>query len=146
MNSLDEQLNNLSISVRPVIEAGIIAGTSLGLLQDVSKGWSSIQNESQNQFQNVKPGSSGEEGAGQPFSKSVKNAVHKQNENCVFCGTKTTDSSGPTQTNIDHAIPRARGGDNTLNNAQNTCRTCNLKKGMMDSFEFINKLKDAKPQ
>lgn len=42
----------------------------------------------------------------------------------------------PTQRNTDHAIPKARGGNNTPDNAQNTCRTCNLNKGTKTTEEY----------
>jgi 5-methylcytosine-specific restriction endonuclease McrA len=34
-------------------------------------------------------------------------------------------------------IPKSRGGDNTINNAQNTCRTCNRIKGAKTTEEFL---------
>ncbi|MDR4460536.1 MAG: HNH endonuclease [Nitrospirales bacterium] len=84
-----------------------------------------------------KGGSSGGPGEGKKFPKSVKNEASK--EKCVFCGKKTTKEPGPQQRNIDHAQPRSRGGNNTLDNAQNTCRTCNLQKGAQTTQEFLSK-------
>jgi hypothetical protein len=76
--------------------------------------------------------------AGKRFPDSVKEQARAESGGkCVFCGTKTGDAPGPTQSEIDHAIPKSRGGDNTINNAQNTCRTCNRSKGAKTSEEFL---------
>jgi len=70
----------------------------------------------------------------------VKNQAREESNNsCVFCGTKTTSKPGPDRSEIDHAIPKSRGGNNTLDNAQNTCRTCNRTKGAKTTSEYLNK-------
>ncbi len=85
-----------------------------------------------------KIGSAGGPGAGKNFSQGVKNAARSESNNtCVFCGTETTRTPSPTQSNIDHAIPKSRGGNNLLDNAQNTCRDCNLQKGTQTTEEFL---------
>ena len=92
----------------------------------------------------MKPGSANPDGAGKPFNQPTKNAARAESDNkCVFCGKQTTSQPGPNQSNIDHSIPRSQGGDNSLDNAQNTCRTCNLDKGARTTEEY---LKDRKPQ
>jgi RHS repeat-associated protein len=86
-----------------------------------------------------KEGSSGGPGAGKRFPESTKNAERAaSNNSCRFCGVQTTRSRGPssTRSNIDHAVPKSRGGNNTRANAQNTCQTCNLKKGTKTTKEF----------
>jgi RHS repeat-associated protein len=89
-----------------------------------------------------KAGSSGGPGAGKDFSKRTKDTARAESNNkCVFCGSDTTRQSGGNQSNIDHADPKARGGNNTSANAQNTCRTCNLQKATKTSSEFLNWLK-----
>lgn len=86
----------------------------------------------------AKGGSSGGPGAGKRFSKPVKGAAEESaGGKCVFCDKETTRSPGPQQRNIDHAIPKSRGGNNTLDNAQNTCRTCNLDKGTKTTDEYL---------
>jgi len=71
----------------------------------------------------------------------VKNTAREESgDRCVFCGKKTTSERGPNQSNIDHSVPKSRGGDNSLANAQNTCRTCNLAKGAMKTVEFLLKV------
>lgn len=87
----------------------------------------------------VKPkiGESGGPGAGKRFPQKVQDAARAESENtCVFCGDNTVRTPGPKQSNIDHAIPKSRGGNNSINNAQNTCRDCNLQKGAKTTEEF----------
>jgi RHS repeat-associated protein len=87
----------------------------------------------------AKEGSSGGPGAGKRFSDKTKNLAEQEaRSRCVFCNQKTVRKPGPNQRNTDHAIPKSRGGNNTLKNAQNTCRTCNLKKGTKTTREFLN--------
>jgi HNH endonuclease len=84
-----------------------------------------------------KTGQAGGEGAGKPFPTSVKDQARAESGNkCVFCGKKTGPEPGPLKSEIDHALPKSRGGNNTIDNAQNTCRTCNRQKGAQSSEEF----------
>jgi RHS repeat-associated protein len=94
----------------------------------------------------AKVGVAGGPGAGKTFSLSVKNAARSESSQCVFCGAETTREAGPLQSNVDHAVARSRGGTNTLENAQNTCRTCNLKKGTKSTGEFLRWLFGLPPQ
>jgi RHS repeat-associated protein len=84
-----------------------------------------------------KIGSEGGPGAGKRFSEKTKDAARAENPNCVFCDRPTTQEPGPTQSNIDHAKPKSRGGNNTTENAQHTCRECNQKKGAKSTEEFL---------
>lgn len=85
-----------------------------------------------------KVGSAGGPGAGKRFSGPVKDAEEKRaGGKCVFCGKETTRTPGPAQRNTDHATPKSRGGNNTPDNAQNTCRTCNLDKGAQTTDEYL---------
>ena len=87
-----------------------------------------------------KAGSAGSDGAKKAFSNKVKDQARAEsNDRCVLCGTKTTREPGPTSSEIDHAIPKSRGGNNTLENAQNTCRACNRQKGAKTTDEFLNR-------
>jgi RHS repeat-associated protein len=93
-----------------------------------------------------KPGSAGGPGAGKPFSQTTKDAARKESNNtCVFCGVKTikwAPAKGPLNPNvsrIDHAIPKSRGGNNTIKNAQNTCARCNYDKGNLTTEEYLKK-------
>lgn len=49
----------------------------------------------------------------------------KYNHRCVECGATNKN----TQLHVDHIIPKARGGTDTINNLQILCRDCNLGKG-----------------
>jgi len=73
----------------------------------------------------VKPGSAGGATAGQRFPEPVRNAAKAENPTatCVYCKMEGT------ATQVDHAIPRARGGNATLDNAQLACPHCNASKG-----------------
>jgi RHS repeat-associated protein len=85
-------------------------------------------------------GSAGGPGAGKDFSRTVQGQARAESgDRCVFCGAQTTRGTAPhpTRSNIDHAIPKSRGGNNTAENAQNTCQNCNLRKGARTTDEFI---------
>jgi RHS repeat-associated protein len=85
-----------------------------------------------------KVGKAGGPGSGKRFPENVKDAARAESDNkCVFCGRPTTREPGPNQSNIDHAEARSRGGTNTFENAQNTCRTCNLDKADRSTTEFL---------
>ena len=87
----------------------------------------------------AKVGSAGGEGAGKGFPTSVKDQARVESGGkCVFCDTKTTNTPGPTRSEIDHSIPKSQGGNNTIDNAQNTCRTCNRQKGATTTEEFLD--------
>lgn len=86
----------------------------------------------------AKIGASGGKGVGKGFSNKIKDQARAESrDTCVFCGTKTTRQPGPTRSEIDHAIPKSRNGNNSLDNAQNTCRTCNRRKGAKTTEEFL---------
>jgi len=83
-------------------------------------------------------GESGGPGAGKDFGEKTKDEIRDRDGNiCVFCKRDTTREPGPDQSNVDHAQPKADGGNNTPNNGQNTCRTCNLDKGRRTTGEFL---------
>jgi len=90
-----------------------------------------------------KPGSAGGPGAGRNFPERVKDQARAESgDTCVFCGRDTIRSKTPhpDRSNIDHSIPKSRGGNNTLDNAQNTCQTCNLDKGTQTTEEYLRNL------
>ncbi|MDP3391772.1 MAG: RHS repeat-associated core domain-containing protein [Methylococcaceae bacterium] len=76
----------------------------------------------------IKLGSADGITAGQRFPESVKNAAKAENPTatCVFCQMEGT------AVQVDHSIPRALGGNATLDNAQLACPHCNASKGAGD--------------
>ena len=125
-----------------IAPAGIAIATQGALITTHGVGVTGVSgynlSKSGSDYSNVKSGSSGGESAGKKFSNSTKQKSYDEaGGKCVFCDKKTTKENGPLKTNTDHAIAKSLGGNNTLNNAQNTCRTCNLQKGIKDSFAFL---------
>ena len=58
----------------------------------------------------------------------------RTNGRCSYCGAKATE--------IDHIIPRAQGGSNSVHNLTPACRSCNQKKSnlsLKDFGEIMNK-------
>lgn len=75
----------------------------------------------------IKAGSSGGETAGKAFPQSIRQQALEENPStCVYCHMETDSPQ------VDHAIPRAQGGNATLENAQTTCGWCNASKGARD--------------
>jgi HNH endonuclease len=52
----------------------------------------------------------------------------RSNGKCVYCGAKATE--------IDHVIPRAKGGTNNTYNLVASCRSCNKKKSNLSLKDF----------
>lgn len=51
---------------------------------------------------------------------------------CELCGASSRD----TQIDVDHIVPRAKGGSNDASNLQALCRTCNAQKRDRDDTDF----------
>jgi len=124
--------------------AGALAGRIVGAIEGIAASF-----ESRAAAQGAaKVGSAGGPGAGKAFPKAVQDAARAESgDACVFCGEPTVRSKTPAtnRSNIDHAIPKSRGGNNTLPNAQNTCQTCNLQKGTMTTEEYLKKIGGGPP-
>lgn len=54
-----------------------------------------------------------------------QNLMLRDHYQCQYCGKRP----GPAELNLDHVIPRSRGGIDSWENLVVSCRTCNLKKG-----------------
>jgi len=75
----------------------------------------------------IKAGESGGETAGRAFPQSVRDAALGENPStCVYCRMETETPQ------VDHVVPKARGGDATIGNAQTACPHCNASKGARD--------------
>jgi 5-methylcytosine-specific restriction endonuclease McrA len=54
-----------------------------------------------------------------------RNLMFRDAHQCQYCGRRPP----LRDLNIDHVLPRSRGGDDTWENLVTACRPCNLKKG-----------------
>jgi 5-methylcytosine-specific restriction endonuclease McrA len=54
-----------------------------------------------------------------------RNLMFRDAHQCQYCGKRPA----LRELNIDHVLPRSRGGDDTWENLVTACRTCNLRKG-----------------
>lgn len=57
--------------------------------------------------------------------------LEKYERKCTYCGAENT----PLE--IEHIVPRSRGGSNSVTNLCLACRRCNVKKGNMSLEEFL---------
>lgn len=72
-----------------------------------------------------------------PVSDSVRYEVLKAGGGrCALCGC--TKNERPLD--VDHIIPRSRGGSNDISNLQVLCSKCNRSKGNKDDTDFRNNL------
>lgn len=75
-------------------------------------------------------GSSKPATSGKAFTPKGKEDAYKKNPEkiCVFCRLSPKQThNGKTQ--VDHAVAKSKGGDNTPENAQIACQRCNASKG-----------------
>jgi hypothetical protein len=54
-----------------------------------------------------------------------RNLMFRDAHQCQYCGKRPP----LRELNIDHVLPRSRGGDDTWENLVTACRPCNLRKG-----------------
>ncbi len=75
---------------------------------------------------------------------SRKNIYYRDKYTCQYCAQKF----GPSDLNIDHVVPRSRGGKSTWDNVVCSCQECNRKKGGRTPEEAGMKLfkKPRKPR
>src|SRR5579859_7965952 len=62
--------------------------------------------------------------------------LEKWQRKCAYCGKKKV----PLQ--IEHIVPRARGGSDRISNLCLSCESCNKKKGTQDLKDFLKKQPD----
>lgn len=65
----------------------------------------------------------------------------RQNNYCWYCGKEME----PFKLTKDHVFPRAKGGDNDMDNIIMVCKTCNSSKGDMDLFEWYAEVRKERP-
>ena len=63
------------------------------------------------------------------YQQKLKSFIFSRSNNkCVYCGAKATE--------IDHIVPRAKGGTNSVYNLVASCKACNKKKSNKTLKEF----------
>jgi rubredoxin len=67
-----------------------------------------------------------------PVSGTVRYEVLKRDRTCRLCGA----SRDETVLEVDHIVPRSKGGSNDIDNLQVLCRTCNQGKSNFDDTNF----------
>ncbi|MFO0645621.1 MAG: HNH endonuclease [Polyangiales bacterium] len=73
-----------------------------------------------------------------------RNIFLRDGHTCQYCGRR----SSPRDLNLDHVMPRSRGGPMTWENVVCSCRVCNLRKGGRTPAEASMRLlrKPARPR
>ena len=64
--------------------------------------------------------------------------LEKHRRKCFYCGKTVSDFE------IEHMLPKARGGSNRIDNLTLSCHDCNEKKGTLTAEEFIQQTLPAK--
>ena len=70
-----------------------------------------------------------------PVPQSVRYTVLKRDGKCLLCGNGSDDA--PLE--VDHIVPRSKGGSNDISNLQVLCRPCNQGKSNSDDTNFTKK-------
>jgi len=72
------------------------------------------------------------------YNAKKKKLLNKYKGCCCYCGIVLTIE----ETQIEHFIPRSKGGQSTMNsdNLVPSCKGCNMKKGVKDIESFRIKL------
>jgi 5-methylcytosine-specific restriction endonuclease McrA len=60
-----------------------------------------------------------------PLRLSRRHVYMRDEFTCQYCGNRP----GVKELNLDHVVPRSRGGRSTWENLVTSCRVCNLRKG-----------------
>jgi len=71
-------------------------------------------------------------GQADPVPSSMRFKVLKRDRICQLCGSGPKDS--PLE--VDHIVPRSKGGSNEMSNLQVLCRPCNQGKSNSDDTKF----------
>ena len=67
-----------------------------------------------------------------PVPQSLRYKILARDKKCLLCGNGPADA--PLE--VDHIIPRSKGGSNDLSNLQTLCRPCNQGKSNLDDTDF----------
>jgi len=66
--------------------------------------------------------------------------LDKYGHNCQYCSGESKD----TRLEIEHKVPKSRGGSNRVDNLTIACRSCNQDKSNLTLEKYLNRLKNAK--
>lgn len=69
-----------------------------------------------------------------PVPASTRYVILKRDKICQLCGNTKDDA--PLE--VDHILPRSKGGSNDLTNLQTLCRPCNQGKSNSDDTKFTD--------
>lgn len=73
------------------------------------------------------------------YSYNIRNyLLEKHGRKCFYCGKAVTKFE------VEHMLPKARGGSNSIDNLTLSCHDCNQKKGTLTAEEFIKKTLSAR--
>ena len=65
-------------------------------------------------------------------ARDKRQLFHQQQDRCIYCGNKYQYD----ELEIEHMIPKSRGGPDNIRNCQLACQNCNQAKGTMTDIEF----------
>ncbi len=68
----------------------------------------------------------------EPVPDTIRYMVLKRDRRCVLCGEDGTEY----RLEVDHIVPRSKGGSNDLENLQTLCRRCNGGKSNLDDADL----------
>lgn len=77
-----------------------------------------------------------------PKASDKRRLYHHQQERCVYCGNVYQYD----ELQIEHMIPKVRGGSDHIRNCQLACRRCNQAKGTLTDIQFREKYASYLPQ
>jgi len=69
-------------------------------------------------------------------------AIYNKNPICNLTG-RSIDLENTRSWELDHIVPASKGGSDTIDNCQITCKEANFAKGDLSMSEFINLCKDV---
>ena len=95
------------------------------------------------QVDRLRPGNIPVKDRVRPPSPKTRVKIRQRDENlCMECGVPTRkvgpikgQKLPPNQSQINHKVPRAKGGNNDDSNLENNCRVCNGRQG--DGYEPV---------
>jgi filamentous hemagglutinin len=107
------------------LAVGALAAAANDLSAAASDAGLAVRAGIENLGERIKPGLSGGANAGGRFSQGTKEDALNEDPECVYCGINPSEE-------VDHSIPKSRGGTSDPENAQGTCQHCNRSKGARD--------------